>query len=582
FGLAPAPEPAPGRKRKRRRGQVETPPPPPPPPPAVRTQPGTGILFNDNDDTRRDNLVTTWEHGDLLLDLEVMIPKGSNSGIYLQGLYEVQLLDSWGVKEPGFGDIGGIYRNWSNEPGNIYRGKPPLTNAAKAPGTWQHMRIAFRAPRFDAAGNKTEHARFVYVELNGVRIHENLEVPLPTGGPISAEEVARGPLMIQGDHGPVAFRNIRYQHMRSRKVTVSNLTYAYYPGAFTDRLDLNGLTPARTGRLKDITATLMPEEAPGRMVFSGTLEVAEAGTYPLMIRCDGTLSLEVGSQRFEGDAWRVQEVLAECQLPAGATPFRLVYARENRQSPPNLGIFNVSSFPESLHAPGAYTPRPWGASPFTIKVGNKPRLSRSFFDYQGDRQQRLPYTLAVGTPAGVHYFYDLQTGTPVCVWRGDFLDATPMWRGRGNGTSRPLGAPQYLPTSLGLARMDSSRGELVFFAKADRRSLGYRLEQGSHLPIFRAEVADMIVTDLIAPSAEGKALRRTLSIEALPAGSGLYLRLAEGEQIQEVAPGLFAVDQTYFIKVPAGQSLQQQAGPGNRQMLLAPVTPEGVSYEILW
>lgn len=78
---------------------------------AVRVKPGTGVLINQNDDSLRDQLLTRLEHGDIILDLEVMLPKGSNSGIYLQGRYEVQLLDSWGVQQPTYGDIGGIYRN---------------------------------------------------------------------------------------------------------------------------------------------------------------------------------------------------------------------------------------------------------------------------------------------------------------------------------------------------------------------------------------------------------------------------------------------------------------------------------------
>ena len=64
------------------------------------------------------------------------------------------------------------------------------------------------APRFDAAGKKTANAKFVKVVLNGATIHENVDTPAPTGGELGPE-VAKGPLMFQGDHGPVAFRNIK-------------------------------------------------------------------------------------------------------------------------------------------------------------------------------------------------------------------------------------------------------------------------------------------------------------------------------------------------------------------------------------
>ena len=191
-----------------------------PQPQAVTFKQGQGILLNMNDETKKDNLVSTFEHGDIELELEVMIPKGSNSGIYLQGRYEIQLLDSWGVLDAKYSDIGGIYRNWEKEPGKIYMGKAPLSNPAKAPGLWQKMKISFRAPKFDSTGKKIANARFVSVELNGVKIHDNVEVPLPTGGPLENNEKPMGPLMIQGDHGPVAFRNINYRLMKEVKFSL--------------------------------------------------------------------------------------------------------------------------------------------------------------------------------------------------------------------------------------------------------------------------------------------------------------------------------------------------------------------------
>jgi hypothetical protein len=136
-------------------------------PKAVTYSPGKGILLNMNSETLKDNLITNFEHGDIELEFEVMLPKGSNSGIFMQGRYEVQLLDSWGVKNPKFSDIGGIYRNWETDPGKTYMGKAPIINAAKAPGLWQKMKISFQAPRFNAAGEKINNAKFISVELNG-------------------------------------------------------------------------------------------------------------------------------------------------------------------------------------------------------------------------------------------------------------------------------------------------------------------------------------------------------------------------------------------------------------------------------
>ncbi len=93
---------------------------------------------------------------------------------------------------------------------HIDHGVPPRVNAAKPSGKWQSLEIAFVAPRFDMAGKKKSNAKFVRVTLNGKVIHENVEVSAPTGAAWRlVSEAPRGPLLLQGDHGPVAFRNIR-------------------------------------------------------------------------------------------------------------------------------------------------------------------------------------------------------------------------------------------------------------------------------------------------------------------------------------------------------------------------------------
>lgn len=143
------------------------------------------------------DIYTEQKFGDCTVTLELMVPRGSNSGIYLMGNYEVQVLDSFGKEKVGAGDIGGLYG-----------AAAPLLNAAKAPGEWQEFVIEFRAPRFEN-GNKVANAVFKKVTLNGKVIHENVEMKGVTGGSIGGGEKPTGPLMFQGNHGPVAYRNIK-------------------------------------------------------------------------------------------------------------------------------------------------------------------------------------------------------------------------------------------------------------------------------------------------------------------------------------------------------------------------------------
>jgi sugar phosphate isomerase/epimerase len=166
---------------------------------------GTGAAVNGPKGRTR-NLFTKHEHGDCEARVEFVVPKGSNSGVYFQGRYEIQILDSWGVKEPAHGDCGGIYQRWAN--GKGYEGRAPRVNASRQPGLWQSFDVVFRAPRFDASGKKVASACFVKVVHNGIVVHENQELTGPTRAAAFNDEKPTGPIMFQGDHGPVAFRNV--------------------------------------------------------------------------------------------------------------------------------------------------------------------------------------------------------------------------------------------------------------------------------------------------------------------------------------------------------------------------------------
>ena len=167
--------------------------------------PGTsrGMLVNDatpkprTKEARTVDLYTERTFGDCTIELDFMVPEGGNSGVYVMGEYEFQVEDNYGQEDVTFQDLGAIYKVAAAR-----------VNAARKPGEWQSLRIEFQAPRFQN-GTKVANGRFVKVVLNGQVIHENLEVSDVTPGGLTGKEVPAGPLMFQGDHGPVAYRNIR-------------------------------------------------------------------------------------------------------------------------------------------------------------------------------------------------------------------------------------------------------------------------------------------------------------------------------------------------------------------------------------
>lgn len=129
------------------------------------------------------NLRTEQEFEDFNLKLEVMIPKGSNSGVYLRGMYEIQVVDSYG-KGLDAHNMGGLYSRVS-----------PVVSAEKPAGQWQTMDI-------------TLCDRHVTVILNGVKIIDNQPAYGPTGGAIISDVFSKGPIYLQGDHGTVSYRNM--------------------------------------------------------------------------------------------------------------------------------------------------------------------------------------------------------------------------------------------------------------------------------------------------------------------------------------------------------------------------------------
>lgn len=140
--------------------------------------------------------------GDFQAHVEFMCPPTnlegqakSNSGVYVHGRYEIQVLDSFGM-EPKDNLCGGIYKLAT-----------PLVSASRPAGEWQTFDITFRAPRFDAAGAVTEKPRITVLH-NGIVIHNNVELATVTAGGVDQVMVAEGPLMLQFHGDPVQYRNV--------------------------------------------------------------------------------------------------------------------------------------------------------------------------------------------------------------------------------------------------------------------------------------------------------------------------------------------------------------------------------------
>lgn len=150
-----------------------------------------GILVNDVSPGKHGtDLVSEEKFRDFVLRYEYKIPKGANSGVYLRGRYEIQVMDDYERGRPTRGGNGAIYNT-----------APVAKFVSKPAGEWQTVEATIK-------GDK------VTVILNGEKVHDNVIVEKPTGGELDRDVDQPGPVMLQGDHGSIAFRKIEIKELK--------------------------------------------------------------------------------------------------------------------------------------------------------------------------------------------------------------------------------------------------------------------------------------------------------------------------------------------------------------------------------
>lgn len=160
-----------------------------------------GVLANvppGEEDKHGIDLVSDVPLGSHELYIEFMVPKGSNSGVYIIGQYEIQVVDSYGKAKPSRHDCGGIY-------GKI----APSENASLPPGYWQSFHAIFHKPV--VRNGKVIRKPRITLYHNGKKVIDNAEIEGVTGAALKNEIVEQGPTYLQGNHGMVFYRNIYYK-----------------------------------------------------------------------------------------------------------------------------------------------------------------------------------------------------------------------------------------------------------------------------------------------------------------------------------------------------------------------------------
>ncbi len=556
--------------------------------PKLLTSAGQGILHCKAhiEGIKSENLFFDFEHGDINISFDFMMPKGSNSGVYLQGKYEIQLYDSWKVKIPRTYDCGSIYERWDESRGKGkegFEGHPARQNVSFAPGLWQHMEINFLAPKFDENGKKTANAKFVKVVQNGYLIHENVEVMGPTRASYMQNEVQEGPLFIQGDHGEVAFKNFKYEMLNKQQVELQEVTYKYYEVKLEKIPDVLPAKITSQGKLEKINFRVAEKNSDFLLDFNGKIIVPEADNYTFYLPTSGHAQLKLDGELLidtKGHKWRGEESKKSIQLEKGSHNLEVLYAKTFSWGSRALGVFikregtPKQSFHDYISLPD---PDPVGL--IEVKKDNeKPVLQRSFVYFDGKKRT---HAINIGGLNGVNFSYDLQRASILHAWRGKFLNATEMWFERGEPQiTEPLSSAIQLDGKNAVVAKtidgipDSLSVEKEWIYKGYSFDVNYN-------PIFKYNYQNKTVFDKITTASDGAGLVREINFSEYM-NAETYVRAGEAQEIILLENGTYLVD-NHYIRIPLNlvPIITERNNMGVKQLLI-PVISRNISYTIIW
>jgi len=513
----------------------------------AKTQGGEGVLVG----TAGAAINTRIKAQDLRMYAEFMLSPGAEGNIILPGGQKVRLADTR-AKEPNAQTTGFI-------------GQFPIQNAAKAPGLWQTVELAFDA----SVSTVKNSARLNSLKVNDVIVLESVYLPLPKA--ISEAQS----LGIEVTKGTIAFRNIGYQLLNDRKpLTLSNLSYKLYSDKWDakeySKLEKEGKTP-----------TLSQEVTNGmrefHLVYEGEMNVEEEGDYVFTTIYSGPiLTLDIdGKEVFAGGESTSQETHSgSANLSKGSHRFKIHYSRFPWRQPalglrvqkPGIRQYDLhilSSLPEP-------EPKPYiGVTPEL-----RPEMVRSFILLNGEKYKRT-HCLSVGSPAGWSYTMDLNRGALLQAWRGQFANVTEMWYERGEPQLlEPAGLKVPVSGKSSIAILENEKASWPDSSNINYQ--GYSLDANG-FPSIRYGIASATVNDHITSTSD--AINRTLEVKGSPAGA-LYSLLASGKNIQMVEKGLYQVDDRYYIQIDKKAKALLRTS-GDNQELLLPVSGS-VSYSMFW
>jgi hypothetical protein len=479
---------------------------------------------------------------DAKIKFEFMLGQNSEAIFYIQGKHAV-VLNSGAIQ---------------TKDGRL---KLPNQNASKAAGLWQTLELTFSEASF---GNALTLEKAI---LNDVLIHQ--------GYVFATEGKNEGSLVFENKVGSIAVRNVEYlKYNKEKPLKLTDLTYELYETFDWDKqFAKKKETPNESGTATELTKNYGVGFSRFLLVFKGNIDAEKDGSYSLIADYAGKMSLFVDGKELltnEGEQYRRPRI-AYLDLKKGKHPIEVRYNKVWWR--PELGLFAAGPEirPYALHAETSL-PTPQAVGEIAVQPKNEVEILRSFIMFNGKKRTHV---VSVGSPAGVHYSYDLNQGALLYAWRGDFADVTEMWHERGE--------PQLLRPA-GVQAKFSGKPSVVVLADANAampdsldeyKTLvykGYSLDNQGY-PVYKYQYNNAEITQKITPNNNG------VSIDISGNSPNLYSKLGEGKNIEMIEKGRYLVDNQYVIVDPKSKPIIRNSKVG--QEIIMPLNGT-FSYSIEW
>ena len=481
--------------------------------------------------------------GDAKIRFEFMLGNNSEAIFYVQGKHAI-VLNSGAIQAKN---------------GNL---KLPNQNANRSAGLWQTLELTFSEANF---GNALTLEKVI---LNNILIHEAYV--------LQNEGKNEGSLIFENKTGICAIRNVEYLKYNNEKpLKLSGLSYKLYETFDWDKQFAKKKTAANDSGLTDeLTKNLGVGLSRFLLVFKGNLDVEKDGNYSLIADYAGKGSLTIDGKNvlpMEDESYRKPRI-AYLDLKKGKHSIEMHYNKIWWR--PELGLFAAGPeiLPYALHGQTSL-PLPQPVGEISIKPKNDVELVRSFIMFDGKKRTHV---ISVGSPAGVHYSFDLNQGALLYAWRGAFADATEMWHERGEPQLlKPSGVQTKFSGKPSVASLNDVNTAMPDSLDEYKTLIykGYSLDNQG-FPTFKYQYNGSEITQKFTP--ENGGISATISVNN---GANLYCKLAEGKAIEMIEKGRYLVDNQYVIVDAKAKPIIRNTKNG--QEIIMPLVGS-VSYLVAW